>query len=131
MYLFPLHPHLRFILLAVSLILLLSLQPLIPSGFFNGTLEVSEPAALTFYTFFHLIPLTLSVSRNLILIHLPHSGSLDSLICSLIAPTPGMAFSLLMPRMLAAASSFLSSRAYPSRNFLPPLFLRLIPIQIM
>ena len=38
----------------------------------------------------------LFISRNLILIHLPLSGFLDSLLCDLIAPTPGLTFSLLM-----------------------------------
>ena len=42
-----------------------------------------------------------------------------------------LAFSLLMPRTLAAASSFSSGRAKSSLNFLPPLFLRLIPTSIM
>ena len=74
---------------------------------------------------------TLSASRNPILTHLPLSGFLDSLFCVLIAPTLGLAFSLLMPRTLAAALSFSSSRAYLSLNFLPPLFLRLIPTLIM
>ena len=102
-----------------------------PSGFFNGMLEVFEPGALNYFAFFRLILLTLSVSRNLILTHLPLSGFLDSLLCVLNAPTPGLAFSLLMPRTLAAASSFSSGRAYPSLNFLPPLFLRLTPTLIM
>ena len=97
-------------------------SPLTPSGFFNGMLEVPEQGALNCYTFCHLIPLTLFVSRNLILNYLLLSGSLDSLLCNLIAPTPGMAFSLLMPRTLATASSFSSGRAYASLNFLPPLF---------
>ena len=125
LYLFPLHPHHRLLLLAVSLHLLLSLPPLTPSGFLDGMLAVSEPGALSCYTFFCLIPLTLFISRNLILTHLPLSGSLDFLLCDLIAPTPGLAFSLLMPRTLAAASSFWSGKVYPSLNFLPPLFLRL------
>ena len=56
--------------------------------------------------FLSSLPLTLFVSRNLKLTHLPLSGSLDSLLCDLIVPTPGLAFSLLMPRTLAAASSF-------------------------
>ena len=56
---------------------------------------------------------------------------LDSLFCVLIAPTPGLAFSLLMPRMPVAALSFSSDRAYPFLNFLPPLFLRSIPTLIM
>ena len=102
LYLLPLLPHHRLLLLAVSLHLLLPLPPLTPSGFFNGMLEVSEPGALNCYTFFRLIPLTLFVSRNPTLIHLPLSESLNSLLCDLIAPTPSMPFSFLMPR---AASS--------------------------
>ena len=74
---------------------------------------------------------TLSAFRNPILTPLPLSGFLDSLFCVLIAPTPGLAFSLLMPRMPAAALSFSSDRAYPFLNFLPPLFLRSIPTLIM
>ena len=110
-------------LLAVLLHLLLLLHHLTPSGFFNGMLEVSEPGALNFYTFFCLIPLTLFVSMNLTLIHLPLSVSVDSMLCDLIASTPDLAFSLLMPRTLAAVPSFSSGRAYPSLNFLPSLSL--------
>ena len=105
--------------------------PLTLSGFFNGMLEIFEPGALNYFTFFHPILLTLSVSRNPILTPLPLSGFLDSLFCDLIAPTPGLAFSLLMPCTLATTSSLLSGRAYPSLNFLPPLFLRLIPTLTM
>ena len=75
--------------------------------------------------------MTLYVSRNSILTHLPLSGFLDSLLCVLIAPTPGVAFSLVMPRTLATASSFSSGRVYISLNFLPPLSLRSIPTLIM
>ena len=68
--------------------------------------------------------MTLFVSRNLTLSHLPLSGSLDSSLCDQIAPTPRLAFSPLMIRMLAAAAaSFSSGRAYPSLNLLPPLSL--------
>ena len=42
-------------------------------------LEVFEPGALNYFTFFCCILLTLSVSRNPILTHLPLSGFLDSL----------------------------------------------------
>ena len=105
--------------------------PLTLSGFFNGMLEVFEPGALNYFTFSRPIPLTLFVSRNPILTHLPLSGSLDSLLCALIALTPGLAFSLLMPRTLAAVSSFSPDKAYLSLNFLPPLFLHLIPTLIM
>ena len=102
---------------------LASSPPLTPSGFFNGMLEVFEPGALKCYTFSRPTPLTLSISKNPILTHLSLSGFLDSLLCVLIAPTPGLAFSLVIPRTLAAASSLLSGRAYPSLNFLPPLSL--------
>ena len=52
-------------------------------------LGVSKPGALNYYTFFRLIPLT---SRNLTLIYLPLSRSLDSLLCDLMAPTPDLIF---------------------------------------
>ena len=50
-------------------------------------LAVSEPGALNYYTLFCLILLTLSVSKNPTSTHLPLTGSLDSLLCNLIAPT--------------------------------------------
>ena len=103
-----------------------STPPLTLSGFFNGMLEVFEPRTLNYFTFFRLILSTLSTFRNPILTHLPLSGFLDSLLCALIAPTPGLAFSLPIPHTLAAALSFSSSRAYLFLNFLSPLFLRLI-----
>ena len=55
-------------------------------------LGVSEPGALNFYTLFRLIPLTLFVFRNLTLTYLPLSGSLDSLLCDLIAATSVLIF---------------------------------------
>ena len=48
-------------------------------------LDVSELGILNCYTLFRLILLTLFVSRNPTLIHLPLFGSLDSLLCDLIA----------------------------------------------
>ena len=105
-------PHHRPLLLAVLLRLLLSLSSLTPSGLFNEMLEVFEPGALNCFTFFHPIPLTLSVFRNPMSTHLPLSGFLDSLLHILTAPTPSMAFSLVMPCTLAAASSFSSGRAF-------------------
>ena len=121
----PSAPHHRPTLLAIFLRLLPPL-PLTLSGFFNGMLEVFEPGALNYSSFFCLILSTLSAFRNPILTHLPLSGFLDSLLCVLIVPISGLAFSLLIPRMLAAALSFSSGRANPYLNFLPPLFLRLI-----
>ena len=110
---------------------LASSLPLTFSGFFNGMLEVFEPEALNYFTFSRPILLTLSASSSPILTPLPLSGFLDSLLCVLIAPTPGLAFFLVMPRTLAVALSFSSGRAYPSLNSLSPLFLRLIPTLIM
>ena len=69
-------------------------------------LGVSKPGALNYYTLFRLIPLALFVSRNLTLIYLPLSGSLDYLLCNPTALTPDLVFFLLMLQMLVAASSF-------------------------
>ena len=101
------------------------------SGFFNRMLEVFESEALNYFTFSRPILSTLSAFRNPILTPLPLSGFLDSLLCVLIAPTPGLASSPLMPRTPAAELSFSSDRAYCFLNFLPPLSLRSIPTLIM
>ena len=92
LYLLALHPHHRLKLLAVSLCLLFLFPSLTPSGYFNGMLGVSKPGALNFYTLLFLIPLTLYISRNLTLIYLPFSGSLNSLFCGSIAPTLYLVF---------------------------------------
>ena len=118
-YLLPLHPHHRLMLLAVSLTSCFFFPSLIPSGFFNGMLAISKPGSLNCYTLFRLIPLILFVSRNLTLIYLPLSGSLDSLLCDLIAATPILIFFPLISHTLAAVLSFSSGRAYPSLSFLP------------
>ena len=131
LYLLPLPSHHRPLLLAILLHFLLPLLPLTLSGFFNEMLEVFEPGALNYFTFFRPILSTLSAFRNPILTHLPLSGILGSLLCALIAPIPGLAFSPPIPRMLAAALSFSSGRANPFLNFLPLLFLRLILTLIM
>ena len=88
--------------------------------------EVFKLGALNCFTFFRSIPLTLSVSRNPILTYFPLFGFLVSFLCVLIAITPSLAFPLVMPRMLAVASSLSSSRAYVSLNFLHPLCLSLL-----
>ena len=126
----PSAPHHHPLLLAILLHLLPPLS-LTLSGFFNGMLEVFEPGALNYFTFFHPILSTLSAFRNPILTYLPLSEFLDSLLCALIAPTSGLAFSPLIPGMLAMALSFSSDRAYLFLNFLPPLILCLIPTLIM
>ena len=125
LYLLPVPPH------HLDVLLCLLLSPLTRSRFFNGMLVGFEPGALNCFTFFCPIPLTLSVPRNPILTHFPFSRFLDSLLCVLIAPTLGPAFSLMMPRTLVAVSSFLSDRAYLSLHFLPPLSLCLTPTLIM
>ena len=91
------------------------LSPFTLSGFFNGMLKVFEPGALNYFTFSRPILSTLSASRNPILTHLPLSRFLDFLVAT---------------RTLVAASPFSSGRAYFFLNFLPPLFLRLIPTLI-
>ena len=129
----PLPPHHRPLHLAVLLRLLPPLLPLTLSGFFNGMLEVFEPGALNNFTFSRPILSTLSASSylNPILTHLPLYEFLDSPLSALIAPTPSLAFSLLMTRTLAAALPFWSGRAYPFLNFLTHLFLHSIPTVIM
>ena len=67
-YVLPLPPHHRPLFLAVLLRLLPSLL-----GFSSGMLEVLDPEALNYFTFFRRILLTLSASRNPILTHLPDS----------------------------------------------------------
>ena len=131
LYLLPLPLHLRPLLLAILLCLLPPLLPLTLSGFFNGMLEISEPGALNYFIFSCPTLSTLAASRNPILTYLPLSRFLDSLLCILIAPTSGLAFSLLIPRTLAAGLSLSSDRAYPFHNFPPPLFLCSIPTLIM
>ena len=108
-----------------------SSPPLTLSGFFNGMLEVFEPGAPNYFTFSRPILLSLSASRNPFLTHLssfriPEFSALRS-----DRTHSRSAFSLLMPRTLAAALSLSSGRAYPFLNFLPPLFLRSIPTLIM
>ena len=90
-------------------------------------LEIFKLGALNYFTFFRPILSNLSAFRNPILTPLPFSRFLDSLLCVLIVPIPSLAFSLLIPRTLAAALLFSSGRAYLFLNFLPPLFFLLDP----
>ena len=130
LYLLPLHPHHRLMILSVSLYLLL---PLLPNSlrvlqWNDGGLQAESTELVHL---FGLIPLTSFVFRNQTLIYLPLSGTLDSLLCDPMAPTPDLVFFLLMTQTLAAASSLSSGRAYSSLRFLPPLFLRLTATPIM
>ena len=115
-------------LLVVFLYLLLPIPSLTRSGFFNRMLEIFELVALNYNTFSRLISLTLSVTRDPTLTHLPLFGSLDSLLRELIALTSGLTFFLPMTRTLAVTSLFSSCRAYPSLNLLPPLSLFALPL---
>ena len=134
LYFLPLHSHHRLMLLAVSLYLLLSLP--LPNSLrvfqWNaGGLQARSTKLLHFISS-HPIDLIYIQESNLNLsssIYL--FRSLDSLLCDPMTPTPDLVFFLLMSQTLAAASSFSSGRAYPSLNFLPPLFLCLTPTLIM
>ena len=129
-YLLSLPPHDRSLFLAF----LLRLLPPLPSHSLRvlqwnaGGLRARSTELLHFLC---PIVLTLSAFRNPIFTPFSLSRFLNFLLCDLIAPTPSLAFSLLIPRTLAAASSFSSGRAYLSLNFLSLLFLRLIPTLIM
>ena len=136
LYLLPVYPHHHLMLLAISLYLLLSLPFPNSPRVLQWNAGGLKPGALNCYILFRLIPLTLFISRNLTLIYLSLSGSLDSLLCEQrislpTASTPDLVFFLLMSPTLAAASSFSSERAYSSLSFLSPLFLRLAPTLIM
>ena len=131
LYLLPLHPPTASCSWLFLFTFCFFFPSLTPSGFFNGMLGVFKPRTLKCYTLFRLIPLTLFVSRNLTLINLSLFGSLDFMLCDLIAATSGLVFFLLMTQTLAAASSFSSGSAYPSLSFLAPIFLGLTPNLIM
>ena len=94
LYLLPLPPHLRLLLLAALLHLLPPLLPVTLSGFFNEMLEVFKPGALNYFTFSRPTLSNLSASRHPIRTHLLLSRFLDSLLCVLIVPILGLAFSL-------------------------------------
>ena len=110
-----------------------SSSPQTLSGFSNGMLEIFEPGAMNYFTFSRPTLSTLSVSRNPTLTHLPLSEFLSSLLCVLIVPTPGLAFTHLSPDATHASGGVLIfvRQAYLSLNSLAPLFLRLIPTLIM
>ena len=121
LYLLPLYPHHRFMLLAVSLSPQLSLpfpNSLRVLQWNAGGLQVKSTKLLHFNS---------SHSVDLIYIQECNLKFLDSLLCDPMVLTPDLVFFLLMSQTLAAASSFLSSRAYSSLSFLPPLFLCLGP----
>ena len=109
--------------LAVFLYLLLHLPSLIRSGSFSRMPEVFEPEPMNYYTLSRFMLWILSVFRNPTLNHLPLSESKDSLLCDLIALTPGLAFFLPKTRTLAVALPFSSAKSYSSMKFLLSLSL--------
>ena len=131
LYVLPLHPHHRLMLLAVSYYLLLSLP--IPNSLrvFQWNAGGLQARSTKLLHFISSHPVDLVYIQESISINLPLFKSLDSLLCDSMAPTPDLVFFLLMSQTLAAASSFSSSRAYSSLSFLLPLFLRLTPTLIM
>ena len=131
LYLLPLHPHHPLMLLAVSLYLLLSLP--LPNSLrvfqWNaGGLQARSTKLLHFISS-HPVDFIYIQESNLNLFssfQIPGFSALRS-----HGTHSDLVFFLLMSRMLAMASSFSSSRAYPSLSFLPPLFLRLTPTLIV
>ena len=119
-----LHPAYPLMFLAVFLHLLL-LFPL-----FNGMPGVFPSEALNYYTLSRFILWILSESKNPILTHLSLWGSLDFLLCDLIALIPRLTFVLPITRTLTVASSFSLGKVYPFLNFLPSLSLCLTPTLI-
>ena len=128
-YLLTLYPHHGFMFLVVfyTSCFLFPSESLRVLQWNAGGLRARSTKLLHFISS-HLIDL-ICIQESLT--HLPLSGSLDSVLCDLIAPTPILAFFLRIPRTLAVASSFLSGRAYPSLSFLPPPSLLLTLTLIM
>ena len=131
LYFLPLHPHHHLMLLAISLYLLLSLP--LPNylrvlQWKAGDLQ-ARSSELLYFISSHLVDLIYIQEFNLNLsssFRIPGFSALRS-----HGTHSRSGIFLLMSQTLAAASSFSSSRAYPSLSFLPPLFLCLAPTLIM
>ena len=128
LYAFPLHPHHRLMLLAVSLYLLLPLPR--PDSLRNFQcnaegLRARSTELLCFISSYRidLIYIQKSNLNSSFSFRIPGFSALRSN-CS----HSRSGIFLLMSQTLVAASSFSSDRAYPSLSFLPPLFLRLTPL---
>ena len=127
LYLLPLPPHHS---LWLSFYSSCFLSPQTLSGFFDEMLAVFKPGALSCFTFSRPIPLTLSASRNPILIHLPLSR-FSALRSDRTHSRSGILF-----RDVTHASDgvviFVRQVSSFSELSTPPLFfLRLIPTLIM
>ena len=131
LYLLPLHPHHRLMLLAVSLYLLLPL--LLPNSLrvlqWNaGGLRARSTELLHFISSYPVDLICIQKSN----LNLSSSFQIPGFFALRSDGTHSRAgiFSTNVTDA-SAVSSFLSDRAYPSLSFLPPLFLRLIPTLIM
>ena len=131
LYLLPLHPHHRLMLLAVSLYLLLSLSlhnSLRVLQWNAGGLRARSTKLLHFLSS-HPVDLIYIQESNLNLsssFRIPGFSALQS-----HGTHSRSGIFLLMSQTLVAASSFSSSRAYSSLSFLPHFFLCLTPTLIM
>ena len=125
LYLLILYPHHRFMLLAVSLYLLLPLPLLNFLRVFQrnaGGLQAKSTELLHF-TFSYPVGHICIQESNLNLSSFFRIPGFSALRFHGTHSRSGIF--LLMSQTLAAASSFLSGRVYPSLSFLPSLFLRL------
>ena len=130
MYLLPLPPHHRLLLLAFLLRLLppLPTESVMVLQWNAGGLRARSTELLLFLSS-HPVDLICIQESNLnssSFFRIPGFSALRS-----DYTHSRLAFSLLIPRTLAAALSFSSGRAYLFLNFLLPLFLHLIPTLIM
>ena len=127
LYILPLLPHHRLLLLAALLHLLLPLPSLTPSRVLQWNavgLRAKSTELLNFLSS-HLVDIICIQPSN-------HNSSSSFWIPGFSALRSDrthsqLVFSLLMPRTLAAALLFLSGRAYSLLNFLPLLSRCLIP----
>ena len=131
LYLLPLYRHHRFMLPAVSLYHLLPLP--LPNSLrvlqWNAGGLRAKSTTLLHFILSHPIDLIYIQESNLnfsFSFRIPGFSALQS-----NGTHSRSGIFLLMSQMLAAASSFSSSRAYSSLSFLPPLFLCLTPTLIM
>ena len=132
LYLLPLPPHHRLLLLAALLRLLPPLLSLTLSGFFNGMLEVFKPGALNYFTFFHPTLSTISAIQKSNLnssssFRIPGFSALRS-------DRTHSRSGILSPDATHASGgvvTFVRQGLFFSELSEPPLFLRSIPTLIM
>ena len=131
LYLFPLHPHHRLMLLAVSLyllLLLLFLNSLRVLQWNAGGLQARSTKLLHFISSYSVDLICIRESN----LNLSSSFWIPGFSALRSDGTHSRSGIILpMSQTLAAVSSFSSGRAYPSLRFLLPLFLRLTPTLIM